>query len=127
MKTRYVYLLVMMTVPNLYAVEDPNLFGMMGGALGEMIRLNAARAIRSGDIPPGPCAVALGFADSSGAALTRPVTVDLAPGQSAFTQFDFSTLATRFGQRVEVRPVVSAAYRGSTAGCRFSAEIFDRF
>lgn len=127
MKMLHVSLFAVATLPRLYAVEDPNLFGMMGGAAGEIIRLNAARAINWGDVPPGPCAAAIGFVDSAGAPLTRPLALDLGPGQSTFTQFDFSGLVTRLGQRVEVRPVAHAAYPGSTAGCRFSAEVFERF
>jgi hypothetical protein len=127
MKRLHVFLFATVGLSNLHAIEDPSLFGMMGGALGEAIRLNAARAINSGDVDPGPCAVALGFADSSGMPIGRSVSADLAPGQSSFTQFEFGAMVTRLGQRSEVRPVVTPAYPGSTAGCRFSAEVFDRF
>src|SRR5690349_18060620 len=90
-----------------YAVSDPDEFGMIGGAFGEVIRLNAVRPPVAGDIPPGPCAVALGFADSAGSAVGHTVTADLAPGQAAISEFDFSSLALRSGQRFEVRPMVT--------------------
>lgn len=109
-----------------YAIEDPNQFGMVGGAFGEVIRLNAGRPQVAGEIVPGPCALALGFADSAGAAIGHTVTADLAPGQAAVSEFDFSSFALRGGQRSEVRPMVTSAYLGSSAGCSISAEVYDR-
>jgi hypothetical protein len=111
-----------------YAIEDPGqrVLGMMGGGLGEVIRLNAVVPAATSDVNPGPCVVALGFTDSVGNPLGRPVAVNLAPGQSAFVEFDFSAMLSSFGQRMEVHPVVTPAYLGSSAGCHVSAEIYDR-
>jgi hypothetical protein len=101
-------------------------FAPVGGAFGEVIRVIAVIPPTTGDVEPGPCVVTMGFSDSTGATLGRPVSINLSPGQSAFTEFDFSTMATHIGQRFELRPVVTAAYTGSAAGCRLAAEIYDR-
>lgn len=111
--------------PNEAGVEDPNMFGMMGGGLGEVLRVNAA--VDAGAVAPGPCAVALGFADAAGEPIGRPVNIDLMPGQSAFVEFDFGAVVSRLGQRFEARPVITPVSDGSAAACGLSAEIYDRF
>jgi hypothetical protein len=122
----FTVLAICCAVSRVYAIDDPNLFGMVGGTFGDVIRLNAVRPPVAGEIPPGPCALALGFADSAGTAIGHTVMADLAPGQAAFAEFDYSSLALRGGQRFEVHPMVTSAYLGSAAGCSISAEVYDR-
>jgi hypothetical protein len=114
------------TVSRVYGIDDASLFGMVGGTFGEVIRLNAVRPPLVSGITPGPCILALGFADSAGTAVGNTVTADLGPGEAAFAELDFSSLAIRGGQRLELRPVATAAYVGSASGCSISAEVYDQ-
>jgi hypothetical protein len=89
-------------------------FGMVGITRGQTIRLNV---VNNADVPPGPCRttsevppgpcsqrVDLILFDSLGRTLAHS-TETLAPGRSAFLDFD-GNLIERLGIRLEIRPIV---------------------
>jgi hypothetical protein len=97
-------------------------FGMVGGALLQIIRLNLVAW------PPGPvrsCNATLGFAAADGSALGRSSSVDLAPGQAAHLDLPMSGYNLRLGERVQIRPTLQEAAPGSAAGCVATVEVFD--
>ena len=101
-------------------------FGLMGGALGQTLRLKVMNPARAGDVLPLPCHVLVGFKGIRGATLGPVQDLNLAPGQSAFVELNFNNLVSRFGERVQVHPAMAAVNNGSALGCRASAEIYDQ-
>ncbi len=110
-------------------VPEPDLpnvapqFGMVGIALGQVLRLNVVA------FPPDPCSAAIGFRSSNGTPQPVPdKTVFLNPGEAAFVDLPAGTLGLQFGQRAELQPVVTLqpAPNGSSS-CRATAEVWDRF
>jgi len=108
---------------------DPSLpnvaprFGMVGLALGQVLRLNVVA------FPPSPCSAAIGFLDANGQ-VPQPdpgKTVYLNPGEAAFVDLPAGALGLPFGQRAELQPVVTLqpGANGSSA-CQATAEIYDR-
>lgn len=87
---------------------------VIGGALGQVIRLNVVA------LSSGPCRATLGFASVDGASVGRSVAVTLAPGQAALLDLPMSIFTLVFGQRVEIRPVGRAVrgLRGARAPSR---------
>jgi hypothetical protein len=120
--------------PNEVAPGPPN-FGVQGLALGQVLRLNVAAYPPNPAYPPDPCVASLGFADRNGNAVGPVTTVGLNPGQSASLDLNSSTVITKlgtssfalFGQRVEVRPVVTLVPTSAVNACQASAEVFDTF
>ncbi len=59
-------------------------------------------------VPPGvPVEATLGFVDIDGNDVVPPMKTKLNPGQTAALDFNADILITEFGQRVEVRPVLT--------------------
>jgi hypothetical protein len=116
-------------------VPSPAQFGMQGLALGQVLRLNVAAYPPNPAYPPDPCIASLGFADRNGNAVGPVTTVGLNPGQSASLDLNSSTVIKNlgissfalFGQRVEVRPVVTLVQTSAVNACQASAEAFDTF
>jgi hypothetical protein len=114
---------------------SPAQFGMQGPALGQVSRLNVAAYAPNPAYPPDPCVASLGFADRNGNAVGPVTTVGLNPGQSASLDLNSSTVITNlgissfalFGQRVEVRPVVTLVQTSAVNACQASAEVYDTF
>ena len=101
-------------------------FGLMGGALGQTLRLNVMNPARAGDVLPLPCHVLVGFKGIRGATLGPVQDLNLAPGQAAFVELNFNNHVSRFGERVQVHPAMAAVNDGSAVGCKASAEIYDQ-
>jgi len=101
-------------------------FGMVGIALGQILRLNVVA------FPPTPCSATLGFRGSNGNT-PQPVpdkTVTLNPGQADFLDISAASLGVQFGHRVELRPVVTVLQTVSAASsapsvCSASVEVYD--
>jgi hypothetical protein len=98
-------------------------FGLQGVAFAQVVRLNILAGA-------GGCAAMLGFRDKNGVPsgpADKPVT--LSAGQSDFLDLVGSSLVSGFGQRAEVRPVVTMT-PGATGGgssCRATVEVWDVF
>jgi hypothetical protein len=100
---------------------DP-FFGMAGTAFGQTLRLNVEA------LPNGPCRAQLSFVDRNGQPQPPPYrTVSLSPGQADFLDFNASTVLTQFGQRMEVRPVITLLPGPVASVCQTTAEVFDNF
>jgi hypothetical protein len=78
-------------------------FAMIGITSAESLRLNVVA------FPPNPCVAELGFQDGNGNPVSITMTVNLEPGRSASLTVNGDTLVKGFGQRFEVRPVITAA------------------
>jgi len=81
-------------------------FGMIGLTVFETARLNVVA------YPPNPCIGTLSFANSSGGPVGKPLDVDLAPGQAAFTDLPGSELVSMLGQRAEIQPMMTLSTGG---------------
>jgi hypothetical protein len=102
-------------------------FGLMGGALGQTLRLNVvSHPPPTGDVLPRPCNVLVGFKGIRGATVGPVQQLNLAPGGAGFVELNFNTLVNRLGERVQIQPVVTAVNPGSAVGCRASAEMYDQ-
>jgi hypothetical protein len=110
------------------AVPDP-IFPLQGVAWGQVLRLNlvAANPI---PINPGPCIAKLSFVDKLGnPAGPAPKMVNLSLGQADFLDVAGARLVAQFGQRAELRPVVTIVTTGAAAPavCAATAEVYDQF
>src|SRR6476620_633885 len=90
-----------------------NDFGLMGGALGQTLRLNVVNPAGAGDVLPLPCHLLVAFKGIRGATLGPVQDLNPAPGQAAFAELNFNSLVSRFGERVEVHPAMAAVNPGS--------------
>lgn len=113
-------ILILGAVP---AMAAGSTFAMTGVALGQTLRLNVQAP------PSGSCNAQLSFVDKNGQPVPDPFTnsdgvkpVNLNPGQADSLDLNANTLVSRFGERVEVRPVVTL---GSSSACQATAELFD--
>jgi hypothetical protein len=92
-------------------------------AAGQTMRLNAIA------FPPDPCVSILSFADQNGNPLGTSQQVNLAPGTGAYLDLNADTLGLRFGQHLDVQPIVTVtAPIGAAAinsACQTSVEVFD--
>jgi hypothetical protein len=97
-------------------------FGMVGIALGQIVRLNVLA------FPPNPCSAAIGFLDANGQPTPEPdKTVFLNAGEGAFIDLAAGALGVPAGQRAELQPVVTMLGGADGAStCRATAEVFDR-
>jgi hypothetical protein len=113
----------------------PAQFGMQGLALGQVLRLNVVAYPPNPAFPPDPCVAALSFADRNGNAVGPATAVSLNPGHSASLDLTTSVVVTSlgtssfalFGQRAEVRPLVTLLPTPGANACQASAEVFDTF
>lgn len=114
-------LTVILMLGGLPAMAADPTFAMTGVALGQTLRLNVEA------FPSGPCKAQLSFVDRNGSQYpTGPIkTVDLNPGQADFLDLNANTVVNQFGQRAEVRPVVTPITGPTPSACRATAELFD--
>jgi hypothetical protein len=79
-------------------------FGHYGVGLGQIAHLVVGPVA----VPPGvPVEANLALVDINGTNLVPPLTVTLTAGQTAALDFNADALIKAFGQRVEVRPVIT--------------------
>ena len=107
---------------------DSFAFGAVGLVAGQTARLNVS--ILSPAPPTDPTAVEIRFLDSNGAIIKQTI-VQLAPGQTAFTDFSPADVApgaavARMQIRAEVRVTITPGPQETTSGRLISTlEIFD--
>lgn len=91
-------------------------FGMLGVTLFQTVRLNVVA------FPPTPCIGQIGFADRNGTPVgpSKAVQLSAGPGQATFLDLPGNALVSAFGQRAEVRPVVTV----TGGACIASAEVY---
>lgn len=109
--------------PSQFAGKDPGptQFGMFGVGQFQTLRLNAEGI--SSD-PAVPCVVQLSFADGSANVLSAGPVLTLNQGQISFLELNGNSLVGRFGQRVQVRPVLTPTSAPGT--CSASAEVYEQ-
>jgi hypothetical protein len=98
-------------------------FGMVGIALGDVLRLNVVA------YPPNPCVAQIGFLNANGTPEPEPVKiVNLLPGQSAFVDLPAGRLGLLTGQRAELQPVVTLmpGPGDAVSACGATAEVYTR-
>jgi len=102
---------------------DP-IFGLEAVAWGQVLRLNVVV------YPPDPiCMARLSFVDKSGnPAGPAPKTVNLSSGHADFLDVAGAQLVSQFGQRAELRPVVTILPGAAApSACVATAEVYDQF
>jgi hypothetical protein len=112
--------------PGVIAWPPDPVFGLQGVAWGQVLRLNVVAW------PPGPiggvvCVARLSFVDKLGnAAGPAPKMVNLSSGHADFLDVAGASLVAHFGQRAELRPVVTML-PGAPSVCAATAEVYDQF
>jgi hypothetical protein len=110
--------------PGATAYPPQPIFPLQGVAWGQVLRLNVVA------YPPDPvCIAQLSFVDRMGnAAGPAPKTVNLSTGQADFLDVAGTSLVGRFGQRAELRPVVTMVPGAAApSSCAATAEVYDQF
>jgi len=110
-------------------VNPAPIFPLQGVAWGQVLRLNLV-AFNPSPANPGPCIAQLSFVDKLGnPAGPAPKMVNLSLGQADFLDVAGARLVAQFGQRAELRPVVTIVTTGAAApaGCAATAEVYDQF
>jgi len=107
--------------------SSPTQFGMIGLAAGQTLRLSVV-AFPPTPVAP-PCIAQLSFANSAGGAVGPGKVVNLNPGQGDFLDLNANALVSQFGQRAEIRPVVTLlpSPAGGPSACQAASELFDNF
>jgi hypothetical protein len=79
--------------------------------------------------PPDPCIAQVSFTDKNGNPIGSTLPVNLGPGMGTSLDLNADTLGLRFGQRIEVQPVVTVeplvGGAAVTSVCQSSSEVFD--
>jgi hypothetical protein len=97
---------------------DP-FFPMIGGSMGEIMRLN----VKGLGGPDTKCVAEIGFRNAQGVAVGPSRRVELAPDYAAFLDLNLNTLVSRLGERVELRGWLRhTRYSGP---CAASVELFE--
>jgi len=108
--------------PGAVAFPPDPIFGLQGAGWGQVLRLNVLAS------PPNPCIAQLSFVDKQGnPAGPSPKIVYLSPGQTDHLDVAGSSLTPAFGQRAELRPVVSMLPGAAASTCAATAEVYDGF
>jgi len=94
--------------------------GSIGVGLFETVRLNVTGAASNS------CIGIIGYDDANGNKLGNSLNVNLGPGQSAYLDLNGNTLVRRFGQRVQVQPMITPA-PGAVGVCQPSVEVYEQF
>ena len=112
--------------PGALAFPPDPIFGLQGVSWGQVLRLNIV------EWPPSPvrgviCVAQLSFVDKLGnAAGSAPKMVNLSSGHADFLDVAGASLVAHFGQRTELRPVVTML-PGAPSVCAATAEVYDQF
>jgi hypothetical protein len=108
--------------------EPPKLFGMVGLARGQTMRLNAVNVTGGpGDLPRSLTRVVLGFIDDQGHRLGEPVRAVLEPGASTFAELSFDRLPAGVEAHRTVRPFALSDREEALPldPCRVTLEVID--
>src|ERR1035437_2906111 len=106
------------------------IFPLQGVAWGQVLRLNLVAWPPTPITPSVSCSAQLSFVDKLGKpAGPAPKVVNLSLGQADFLDVAGARLVTQFGQRAELRPVVTIVTTGAAAPavCAATAEVYDQF
>jgi hypothetical protein len=109
-------------------------FPLLGAAWGQVLRLNLV-AWPPNPAAPAICNAQLSFVDRLGnPAGPAPKVVNLSQGHADFLDVAGSRLVSQFGQRAELRPVVTVyppipivPGAAATSACAATAEVYDQF
>ena len=113
--------------PGAIAYPPQPVFGLQGVAWGQVLRLNVVA------FPPVPirgvvCVAQLSFVDKLGnAAGPTPKMVNLSSGHADFLDVVGASLVAHFGQRAELRPVITMLPSAAPSACVATAEVYDQF
>jgi hypothetical protein len=110
-------------------VNPTPIFPLQGVAWGQVLRLNLVAFVPD-PVNPSPCIAQLSFVDKLGhPAGPAPKMVNLSLGQADFLDVAGARLVAQFGQRAELRPVVTIVTTGAAAPavCAATAEVYDQF
>jgi hypothetical protein len=99
-------------------------FPMAGGSLGQAIQLNI-RTVGDPQISQPRCQAILSFRDSANLQVGPTRSVDLGEDEAASLTVNFSQFVSRFGQRFDLRPIVTRLSREANFSCQTSVELFD--
>ena len=111
-------------------VNPAPIFPLQGVAWGQVLRLNLVAVNPIPITPSVSCSAQLSFVDKLGnPAGPAPKVVNLSLGQADFLDVAGARLVTQFGQRAELRPVVTILTTGAAAPavCAATAEVYDQF
>ena len=102
-------------------------YGIHGVAGGQLLRLNVSAFPVSPIFPTGPCRATISFTSpATGQTIgPAPLSVDLAPGQSAFLDFHPGALGVAPDQRIEVHPVIALEPSPASSACTATAEVWE--
>ena len=107
-------------------VPEP-VFPLQGVAWGQVLRLNLVTFNPIPITPSVSCSAQLSFVDKNGhPAGPAPKLVNLSLGQADFLDVAGARLVAQFGQRAELRPVVTIS-AAAPAVCAATAEVYDQF
>ena len=109
--------------PNGFGEKDPGPagFGMLGVGLLQTVRLNVEGISSDASVP---CQAQLSFLDANGNTLSAGPSVTLNQGQTSYFELNGNTLVSAFGQRVQVRPLITASSGDGT--CSASTEVYEQ-
>ena len=96
-------------------------FGMLGVGLLQTVRLNVEGISSNGNAP---CQGQLSFLDVNGNTLSTGTSVTLNQGQTSYFELNGNTLVKGFGQRVQVRPLITTSSANGT--CSASTEEYEQ-
>jgi hypothetical protein len=111
-------------------VNPTPIFPLQGVAWGQVLRLNLVAYPPHPITPSVSCSAQLSFVDKNGnLAGPAPKLVNLSLGQADFLDVAGARLVAQFGQRAELRPVVTIVTTGAAAPavCAATAEVYDQF
>jgi len=103
------------------ANPGPSQFGMLGVGLLQTVRLNAEGISGNSNAP---CQIQFSFLDANGNTLSAGPSVTLRQGQTSFFEINGNTLVSGFGQRVQLRPVITPISGNGT--CAASTEVYEQ-
>jgi len=120
--------------PGATAYPPDPIFPLQGVAWGQVLRLNLV-AWPPNPLAPASCSAQLSFVDKLGnPAGPAPKVVNLSQGHADFLDVAGARLVGQFGQRAELRPVVTVfppvpivPGAAATSACAATAEVYDQF
>ncbi len=103
------------------ANPGPANFGMLGVGLLQTVRLNVEGIASNANAP---CQAQLSFLDANGNTLSTGPSVTLNQGQTSYFELNGNTLVSAFGQRVQVRPLITTS--SADGACSASTEVYEQ-